>query len=209
MSKTNEDKFWVEDPCVLITDFNFIPNKDKSKNSNLNAITRSILVATVILYLLECTFWLNFLLISILIVVILKYMKKDGEKEGFTVVPTYQGLDMQQTTVAPLFSEEWQVYPQTYDLYENIPPPVTFEEPLKPQNYPYAQYLTTTSLLPSDEEHTRMLSGSVRDAREYANSSFLRNDLAFRENMSRIYKKQLARRWRNNCSDTYSPYSSY
>lgn len=206
------DRFWVEDPCVLLTDFDFIPCKDKSKNSNLNAVTRSVIVAAILLYLFNYDFWLIFLLISLLVIVILKYMKKEenGEnREGFTVVPTYQGLDMQQTTVAPLFSEEWQIYPPAYDLYENLPPPVTFEEPLKPQSYPYGQYLTTTNLLPSDEEHTRMLSGSTRDAREYANSSFLRHDLAFRENMSRVYKKSLARRFRNNCNDTFSSYSSY
>jgi hypothetical protein len=206
-----EPKFWVEDPCILLTDLNFIPCKKQSLNSNLNALTRSAIVAAVVLYLFNYTFWLTFLLIALLVIIVLKYMKKehDSFQEGFSVVPTYQGLDMQQTTVAPMFSEEWQIYPPAYDLYENLPPPVTFEEPLKPQSYPYGQYLTTTNLLPSDEEHTRMLNGSVRDAREYANSSFLRHDLAYRENMSRIYKKSLARRFRNNCNDTFSSYSSY
>ncbi len=51
--------------------------------------------------------------------------------------------------------------------------------------------------------------GGARNAREYYNSTFLKNDLAFRENMTRIYKKKLDRRFRHNTQDTWSPFQSY
>jgi hypothetical protein len=130
--------------------------------------------------------------------------------EHFTIVPTYPSVDMHETTLQPIFSEEWQVYPPVYDLYTNTPPDVTFAEPLTPQSYPYGQYLTTTNLLPSDEQATRLLNGGPRQARSYIADSFTRRTLAFREDMTRLYKLKQARRFRmNNTNDTFSPYSSY
>jgi hypothetical protein len=134
--------------------------------------------------------------------------------EHFSVVPTYVGTDFQQTIVAPTFAEEWQIPPPAYDLYTQVPYPGasqdTFETPLQPKSYPYAQYLTRTNLLPSDEYFTHLGCGGARTAREYINSTFLRHDLAYRENMTRLYKKRLNRRFRhNNSGDTVSPFSSY
>ena len=133
--------------------------------------------------------------------------------EKFTVTPTYVGTDFQQTVVSPTYSEEWQNPPPAYDLYTNVPSlysPDTFETPMKPQAYPYGQYLTRTNLLPSDEYYTHLGCGGPRTAREYANSAFLRSDLSFRENMMRLYRKRLNRRYRNNGgNDTFSPYNSF
>jgi len=75
--------------------------------------------------------------------------------------------------------------------------------------YPYGQYLTRTNLLPSDEEATHMLNGGPRQAREYVNSNFARHTIAFRENMTRLYKKKLARRFRSNNNDVFSPFQGY
>lgn len=212
VGQKTKDKFWVDDPCILFSNFQIFPNPKQTKNEKLNALTRLAVIISIVLYYFEYEYWVSFLLVSLLTVLLLKYAgkrNKEGTKEGFTVVPTYAGLDLPQTTVAPLFAEEWQIYPPAYDLYTNVPPPSTFEEPLKPQSYPYGQYLTRTNLLPSDEYHIHMLSGGPRNAREYANSAFLRNEMAFRENMTRLYKKSLNRRFRNSCNDTFSPYSSY
>jgi hypothetical protein len=55
-----------------------------------------------------------------------------------------------------------------------------------------------------------MLNGGPKQAREYVNSAFTRHTLAYRDNLTRLYKKRLARRFRNsNVYDTFSPYSSY
>lgn len=222
----SSEKFWIDDPCVLFTNIRLFPLSDMSKDEKLNALTRLAIVAGAVLYFMKYEFWFTFLLLAILLIVLLKYgsakgegfdMKKEanevaGEtpiKEDFTLVPTYASPDMHTTTIAPLFAEEWQIYPPLYDVYVNTPPPVSFDEPLHPQSYPYGQYLTRTNLLPSDEYGTHMLNGGPRQAREYANSSFIRHALGYRENMTRLYKKKLARRFRNTCNDTFSPFNSY
>ena len=141
--------------------------------------------------------------------------EKEDLIEKFSIVPTYTGSDFQQTIIAPTFAEEWQIPPPAYDLYTQVPYPEssgsqnTFETPLKQQSYPYGQYLTRTNLLPSDEYYTHLGCGGARSAREYVNGAFLRHDLARRENISRIYKKKLNRKFKNNCNDTFSPFVSY
>lgn len=215
MSEPGE-KFWVDEPCALFNPKIF-PLPDMTNNEKLNALTRLALLISGGLYTIQYEYWFSFLTLSMLGILLLKYLgKKDvkgteeDKKENFTLVPTYANPDFETTTVAPLFAEEWQIYPPAYDLYENQPPSgVTFEEPLTPQSYPYGQYLTRTNLLPSDEYGTHMLNGGSKQAREYVNSSFLRHDMVFREEMTRLYKKKLARRFRHTTQDTFSPYSSY
>lgn len=208
----SDEAFFVNDVCVLFTNFNIFPSEKMSKDQKLNALARLSLAIAGILYLSQYENWLTFLVIAILIIVLLKYATKKDEpstREDFTLVPTYSSPDMHTTTVSPLFAEEWQVYPPTYDTYTNTTTPVHFEEPLTPQSYPYGQYLTRTNLLPSDEYATRMLNGGQRQAREYVNSAFTRHEMAHRENMTRLYKKKLDRRFRHNTGDTFSPFHSY
>lgn len=202
------DPFWTRNPSVLFRGCMPFPTKDMTTNEKLNSLTRLVLIITLILYVMEFEYWAVFGLTGLLLIILI-HSRSENTKEGFTLVPTYQGLDLQQTTVAPLFSEEWQIPPPAYDINVTEPPPVTFDEPLTPQSYPYGQYLTRTNLLPSDELHTHMLNGSAREAREYVNGSFIRHDLAFRDNMTKLYKKKLERRFRHNCNDNFSPYSSY
>lgn len=225
------EKFWTEDPCTLLTNIRLFPMKDMTRDEKLNAITRLAIAGSAAMYFMKYDYWFTFLLLALLAIVLMKFCVKqegftmstgtgetlvdgvdavgEGLREDFTLVPTYANPDMHTTTIAPLFSEEWQVYPPAYDIYVNTPPDVTFKAPLNPQSYPYGQYLTRTNLLPSDEYATHTLNGGPRQAREYVNSAFLRNTLAYRENMSRLYKKKLARRWRNSCNDTFSPFNSY
>ena len=135
-----------------------------------------------------------------------------AHREGFTVTPTYLSTDFERTVVAPTYAEEWAIKPRSYDIVSATAQPSEYT--LKstsppPRAYPYGQYLTQTNLLPNDEEVVQMMCGGASPAREYANSAFLRNDLAFRENISRIHKKKLERRFRQNCNDNFSPYNSY
>ena len=212
--KDKVTKFWLEDPCILFTDICVFPTKEMSKEERLNALTRLALIISLVMYIMEYTNWFTFLVLALLIIFALQYAgsQTGAKREEFTVVPTYVGTDFQQTIVSPTFSEEWQVPPPAYDLYTQVPYPNNsnfFETPLKPQSYPYGQYLTKTNLLPSDEYYTHLGCGSPRTAREYVNSTFLRHDLARRENMTRIFKKSLARRFKHNSNDTFSPYHSY
>ena len=227
----SNDLFWAKDPSVLFQNFAIFPTPDMTKNEKLNALTRLSIVVSMVMYFMEYQHWFIFLVLSLLVMVILAYagehevfttkkMGVDGHTsdadedkiEKFTVTPTYVGTDFQQTVVSPTYSEEWHNPPPAYDLYTNttsIHNPQTFETPLKPQSYPYGQYLTRTNLLPSDEYYTHLGCGGTQTARSYANSAYLRNDLQFRENMMRIYKKKLNRRFRQNNLDTFSPYNSY
>ncbi len=215
VSPEKNERFWVEDPCVLLINIKPIPLPSMTKNEKLNALTRMAIITSGVLYAFKYEYWFSFLILSVLAILLLKYMGKkddvDDVKEGFTVVPTYANPDYQTTTVAPLFAEEWQIYPPAYDLYENQPPDITFEEPMTPQSYPYGQYLTRTNLLPSDEYGTHMLNGGSKQAREYVNNSFLRHDMAHREEMTRLYKKKLERRFKHSSGigDTFSPFSGY
>lgn len=222
---TQPEKFWTEDPCILFTNIRLFPLREMSKDEKLNAVTRLAIAASAGMYFMKYEFWFTFLLLALLIIVILKYNAGKESfstkepilettpvdlKENFTLVPTYANPDFHTTTITPIFSEEWQVYPPVYDTYVNTPDPnVTFKAPLQPQSYPYGQYLTRTNLLPSDEEATHMLNGGPRQAREYVNGNFLRHTIAHRENMTRLYKKRIARRLRQNCNDTFSTYQSY
>lgn len=215
------EKFWIEDISELFRNpSKILPLPSMTKDEKLNALTRLVLLVTVVLYFAEFKKWLYFLLFSLLIIIVLKYNCSLSKTEHFTMTPTYTSTDFHQTTVAPLFAEEWHDPPPAYDIYT----PITdakmraFEgrmsptNQMKPQSYPYGQYLTRTNLLPSDEYYTHMLNGGTKKAREYVNSAFLRNDLAFRDNISRIYKKTVQRRFRHRDScgyDSYSPFVSY
>ncbi len=231
MGKNSSTKFWVEDLCVLFTDLKLFPTIEMSKTEKLNALTRLAIIIAIIMYFMTYEHWFVFLVLSILVIVVLNYAgsstlensRKDKKSENngdsddsiedFSIVPTYVGTDFQQTVIAPTFAEEWQIPPPAYDIYTQVPYPGaasdTFMKPMQPQSYPYGQYLTRTNLLPSDEYYTHLGCGGARTAREYINSTFLRHDLARRENMIRIFKKKLNRRFRHNCQDTFSPFHSY
>lgn len=131
--------------------------------------------------------------------------------EHFTIVPTaFQPFN--HLTVSPMYAEEWHVRPPVYDLYINQPLREREYQQINkiddPRDYPYGQYLTTTNLLPGDEKKIALYCNSKSNALGYINSTFTMNDIAFRENMTRIMKKKLARRFRHECNDTFSPYYS-
>lgn len=207
---SDETKFWVDDPCILVTEPALLPTTKMSKTQKLNSLTLLSIVITVVLYYMGYSFWLNFLLLALLVLIIANY-RDSSNKEHFGITPTYLGGEFNQTIVSPTFAEEWQIPPPAYDLYTSVPEQenYTFDEPLLPQSYPYGQVLSTTNLLPSDEYYVRMGCGGTKQAREYTNSATTRHDLAFRENMTKIFKKKLNRRFRHNCQDTFSPFSGY
>lgn len=215
-------KFWLEDPCMLVS--NFIPNSNMTRTQKLNSLATMIIIVSAIMYLAGYQHWLIFLIGGLLITIFLQYGACNKSSESFTeeaesdndniehfsLTPTYISVsNPNQTTVAPLFAEEWQIYPPAYDTTNEAPSEEPFDDVLVPQQYPYGQYLTKTNLLPSDEYYVRQMNGGTTQAREYVNSSFTRNTLAHRDNMMRLYRKQIARRFRQNYNDTVSPFTSY
>ncbi len=225
---TKSGKFWIENPCKLFSSFAIFPSNEMSKAEKFNALTRLALIIAAIMYFMKYKHTVTFLVMAMLVIVALNYSNEEHYAsnacvdvkptqtniEEFTIVPTYLGTDFNQVTTVPTFAEEWQVgAPPAYDIYTNVPydgiGKDTFDVPPIPQSYPYGQYLTRTNLLPSDEYYTQLGCGGAKTAREYINSTFLRNDLAFQDNMTRILKKKLNRRFRHNSQDTFSPYHSY
>jgi len=210
-----QTKFWVETPCILMSDIVFFPTANMTREQKLNALTRLAIAIAVAMFLMDYKYWSTFLLISVLFLVIVYYSEKNNkvDKEGFSIVPTRVGDDFHQTIVAPLFAEEVRVPPPSYDMETSVDfTDIPFEDPIRPQSYPYGQYLTRTNLLPSDEYLIHMnLTGGAKNAREFANSSFTKHTMAFRENMTRIHKKSLQKRFRHGQTenDTWSPFSSY
>ncbi len=212
-------KFWTEDPLILFTDLVFFPTADMTREAKFNALTRLALAISLVMYGMDYPHWSSFLLISVIAIIVIYYsgrkpeVSECSEKEHFTVTPTRINDDFEQTIVAPLFSEEHRVPPPSYDMYSNPGiEDVSFVEPIRPQAYPYGQYMTGSNFLPGDMYSLDMaVKAGAGTAREFANNLYMRNEIAFRENMMRIYKKKLNRRFRssNPENDTFSPYESY
>ncbi len=206
-------KFWANDPCILFTDISLFPTAAMSKNEKLNALTRLAVIIAVVMAVYRHPNWPVFLTLALLIVVLLKFGPAvDPRPEEFTRTPTYVDNDFHQTIVSPTFAEEHQIPPPAYDIYDaagSEEKPYYPDMP-KPQSYPYGQYRTiTNNLLPQDSYSIDMTCGGERQAREFANNYWTRQSLAYRDNLTRVFKKKLNRRFRHNCADTFSPYSSY
>ena len=232
-------KFWLEDPSALLRSWDFIPNERMSRDEKLNALTRLVLIITVALYISKYPYWSTFFLVSIVGIIGLKYAMKPEQREGFSVPPTYDGINYQETVLAPAYAEEWQVPPVTYDLvdevYQDAPgeygPNRSFTVQKRPINGfasdadryvklgdlsrykdplevdPYGQFLTITNQLPGDENYIRS-KGQLSTARDFANSAFMRHRNAFQEDMMRIQKKKIARRFGQNLYTVSSAYTS-
>lgn len=200
------ETFWLENGMGnLVKKLSLIPDPHDSIGELLNTISRLTIVGSAILFLGGYEYWYVFLLGLMLLILGFAYLRK----QRFTRTPTYLSEDSQQLTVAPLLAEEWQLNPTTYDIVESVEQPENqMIEPLTPQNYPYGQYLTRTNFLPHDEMAAQTFMGNHQQVREFMNSTFTRNDIANRDNLTRIYKLKLQNRFRHNCNDTFSTFSS-
>lgn len=201
--------------CIqdIFSSFEIIPKKNMTKEEKVNTLTRLLLVVLLVMLIakVDNQYVLYTLVIGIVIIIVANNASRNNGNEGFTLTPYYTGQTFNQTTVAPLHAEEWQVPPPAYDHIVNHSGCDDIQdsyEEIPPQSYPYGQYLTRTNQLPGDERHIHLNSnGGHLQAREFANSYYVRNDLAFRDNMTKIYKKSLQRRFKHNTADVYSPYN--
>jgi len=198
-------QFWLNNPCVLFSSFNLIPGPDLPLNERLNALTRIILIATVVMLVFEYEYWYWFLIAGLLIVMVLKIV---GSKktEGFSIPPTYIDGAEPMTTVPPLFSSEWSSPPAIYDEYTNVPPPqacgdYTEDRPI------FGQYISSSRLFPYQSEHIQNV--PLNDAQLLQNDEFTRDTLQFRNDIVRNYVNRMNRVYKNSCYDSISPYNSY
>lgn len=203
--------FWTENPCALIQDLTPVPTCDMSKEDRLNALTRLVLLVSLYLYWKDNKQWHVFLGAGLAIIILIHY-SKPGVREGFSVNPTYSGADYTTTIVAPVYAEEWHEPPPEYELIDTLVEPEEIygrTRPIDPRRYPYGQYFTNTNLLPSQERDIHEMNLGLTKTREFINDAYTRRDVAFRDDMMRIHRKKLERRFRHNCNDTFSPYTSY
>ena len=197
-----DNTFWLDNPCILFTNLNFIPASNLSLNERLNALTRIVLVTTGVLYYIEYQYWSVFLLASLLIIFGIKITSK---QEDFTIPPTYIEGAEPMTTVPPLFAEEWQSPPPIYDEYTNSPPACPSYESGDDRPI-YGQYITYNNLEPytANELSNRPLD----NAKLFMNDEFTRDTLQFRNDMSRGFVNKLDRWYRHGCYDQISPANS-
>ncbi len=206
----SNDKFWIDDPCVLIRNFALVPDAKLSLNEKLNALTRIILVVSAIMYAVEYKYWYVFLLVGLLITLAIKVLSEKSfvdMREGFSIPPTYIDGAEPVTTIPPIHAEEWQVPPPIYDEYTNAPSP-------EGKCYEYiedrpivGQYISSNRLFPY--QAGELTNKPLNEARLYMNDEFTRDSLQFRNDMTRGFVNRLDRVYKHGCYDQISPYNSY
>lgn len=88
-SKLNE-KFWLENPCILITNFckfnPFVSFTNDKLEENMNAYTRFIIILTIIIYCV--TKKVNYIFFGIFFILIIIIMYYNLKKDSFDVLPS-------------------------------------------------------------------------------------------------------------------------
>ena len=211
--------FWIDDWCALFSDFNLLPSNGMSLNEKLNALSRLVIILSIVMYFMNYEYWLCFLTLSLLIIFVIKYFdSKGGNKEGFSIPPTYTCGSCPMTTVPPLFAEEKQLPPPAYDIIDAVGSVSPWDEAgcesqecLKNYSYPvFGQYISPSTQLPHVENEMR--NRPLKDAEYYAVNSYTDNVLQFRNDMTKLFVSKINREYRGGiggCSDQITPYSSW
>ena len=215
MGGNNESiKFWLTDPCELVSNPSLIPTKEMSLNEKLNSVTLLVLLGTVIMWFLDYEYWYLFLVGGLALIIIIKIIS-ERKKEHFTIPPTYVDGSSPMTTVPPMFAEEWQIPPPAYDVYnmsdvENPYNQLAYNSQidLNKQPYPiYSQYISDTTVLPQEEEELK--NRPLRDAQFYMTDAVTRDEITFRNDMIRPFVNRINREYNHGCFDQITPYSSW
>ena len=89
-------KIWIEDLCVLFEHSTILPTKTMSRNEKVNSITRLILLIFTIMVILKYPYSVNFLCLSIIIILILYFL---------TVKEYYSDMDYPTVYKNPLIAQ--------------------------------------------------------------------------------------------------------
>jgi len=207
--------FWLKNPCILVEEMAIFPNDSMDVDQRLNALTRLCLLISLGMWFFGYKYWVYFFVGSLVMIIAIKIWEKNIIKEGFTIPPTYTDGSAPMTTVPPLFAEEWQIPPPAYDVYNmsDVNNPYTLaatesQECLNQQPYPiFSQYLSDTTLLPHQEEEVK--NRPLVDAQMYMTDARTRDEIDYRNNISRLYTNRFNREYRHGCFDQITPYSSW
>lgn len=81
------EPFWLDSPSILLTNLELVPTCDMTKEERLNAITRLLLIISLILFILvKSTLWLT-VLVSGLVVILIIYFFNVKRRQGFRMRP--------------------------------------------------------------------------------------------------------------------------
>jgi hypothetical protein len=76
------EKFWLDDPCILLNSFRLIPTKDMDLNSRLNAMMRLTLVGTGVAWAVGTPKWQLVLVAGVVIVIAIKLLSSRNRTMG-------------------------------------------------------------------------------------------------------------------------------
>ena len=74
------DRFWVEDPLALLTDFTLIPRAKMSLEQKMNVITRIVIIVWILLLVVKYRHATVFFLATLLVIVLIYYSRKRHEE---------------------------------------------------------------------------------------------------------------------------------
>lgn len=83
------ERFWLEEPVSLFRSTTLIPQCGMTTAARLNALTRLVLLITLILYLFCVGRWWLFLLLGLLLVIILYYLDQQSQNRTGIIVENY------------------------------------------------------------------------------------------------------------------------
>ena len=90
MSHKSSEKFWLENPCVLITNFckfsPFAVFTDNKFSNNMNAYTRLIIILLIVIYTI--TKEINYIFIGLFLIVLIIMIYYSFKKDSFEVIPS-------------------------------------------------------------------------------------------------------------------------
>ena len=61
----NKNEFWITDPSILIEVLDIVPHDNMNDEERLNALTRIILIISLIMYIIKFEGWIIFLFLGI------------------------------------------------------------------------------------------------------------------------------------------------
>lgn len=77
--------FWLENPDIIFKEYNeILPKKNHCTSRQLNALTRLVLLCTLVLLIVQFNYWYIFLLFSLSIIVILAILILEGNQENYS-----------------------------------------------------------------------------------------------------------------------------
>ena len=116
---TNEKEFWLQNPKNIFAKPHILPECDMSQEEKLNALTRLVILITIILFIAfwGTWVWIKFLLCSLIVILILWLSVRNDPVQvaHYTCGTDEHNIEI---SIAPVLSkrETFKLYP--LDVYE-------------------------------------------------------------------------------------------